>query len=123
MKYQEILVFPPKKLIFQKQVSRRQRTLIPIDLNDISSFERDTTLCHKIENNTLRYVAMCSDVVDQLLPTTSVNLEMSLDTQDIMNEQRRQQIQQREEQLRNADPDIEGEDTVGIELPKALTRR
>ncbi|KAJ3329158.1 Mcm2-7 hexameric complex component [Blyttiomyces sp. JEL0837] len=64
-----------KKFKYKEQINAiadREQSQIVIELDDIASFEQsDDELVRNIENNTLRYVNLFSEVIDQIIPVNS----------------------------------------------------
>lgn len=104
------------------KISKREQILFPIELDDILSYERQVTLCTKIEENTLRYVSIFGDVIEKLLPERQIDPNSAFDLTDIMIEQRLQQQKNRELTIQEQDPGL-FEEEVSFTLPKAITRR
>ena len=124
-KYKEIL----------QDIADRKKHTLAIELSDL--IEWNTTgaaLAEKIEQNTLRYLEICYETVDNILPPPSYIQGRQPDVVDVLLQQRQQRLQD----IQNAETENEAqqanqgnntgntvtkqkEDTV--QLPKALQRR
>ncbi|KAI8833408.1 MCM2/3/5 family-domain-containing protein [Chytriomyces cf. hyalinus JEL632] len=96
-------------------VAAREKEAFVVDLDDVASYEQsEEDLVRSIENNTPRYVALFSDVVDSLLPKNDENPDPALFSplEEII-----YQRKQRDQQMRDVD------DSQPVQFPPILTRR
>ena len=76
----------PKYLAMVRQCARRQRIRLPIFVDDLLEFfareESGLAMANGVQNNTLRYVVLFCEVVDELL-TERFQADVRFDTEDI----------------------------------------
>lgn len=109
-----------------------------IELDDVVAHFQNYLLCDLIEANTLRYIALFSNVIDQVMPSRSASMQFSQfegDTYDIYVDyllQRQHDLELKEQQQRNQLllQDSEPQDLANVAtaakvapIPKELTRR
>lgn len=125
-KYKELL----------QEIANRRKNTLAIELDDL--IEWSTTgaeLAEKIEQNTLRYLEIFYDTIDELIPMSSCP---NLDVIDILLQQRRSRLEELEDQTQAQDennptnPNQQGNGTNQnivkqkadtVQLPNALQRR
>jgi DNA replication licensing factor MCM7 len=105
------------------EIKRRERKELRIELNDVRAFRGlSGDFVSNIEGNTLRYIALFSEAVDELLlsSTEADVITPDGDTSDILRQHREKQVQEhakvqgKEEMTREA---------VAALFPPALTRK
>ncbi|EEY58911.1 DNA replication licensing factor MCM7 [Phytophthora infestans T30-4] len=110
----------PKYARMLQEVANRERTSIPIALDDIQIFEKDDpTFVSRIVRNARRYVALFSDAVDENLPAPTRDISDSQDVLDVLRISRAQEVAQ---QRQSDDGESQTVNPATI-FPPALMRR
>ncbi|KAI9909518.1 hypothetical protein PsorP6_015241 [Peronosclerospora sorghi] len=113
----------PKYTRMMQEVANRERTSIPIALDDVQSFDRDdATFVTRITRNARRYLALFADAVDEHLPPPTRDISEFQDVLDVLRLARAQEVaQQRQEQAH--DGTNRAVSTPTDVFPPALMRR
>jgi len=117
---------PREPLKYMRQIleiKKRERKALNIELNDVRAFRGlSGDFVSNIEGNTLRYIALFSEAVDELLRTSAVpdTITPDLETADILRQHREQQVR---EHARAQGLDELTPEAVAAIFPPALTRK
>ncbi|KAI9918898.1 hypothetical protein PsorP6_011259 [Peronosclerospora sorghi] len=86
---------PPKYARTLQEVANRERTSIPIALDDVQSFDRDdATFVTRITRNARWYLALFADAVDEHLPAPTRGISGFQDVLDVLRLARAQEVAQ-----------------------------
>ncbi|KAG7379878.1 Mcm2-7 hexameric complex component [Phytophthora pseudosyringae] len=113
----------PKYSRMLQEVANRERTSIPIALDDMQIFEKDdATFVTRIVRNARRYISLFSDAVDENLPPPTRDIADSQDVLDVLRMSRAQELAQ---QRQAEDTETDGSQPAGSAniFPPALMRR
>ncbi|CAI5709803.1 unnamed protein product [Peronospora destructor] len=116
----------PKYARMLHEVANRERTSIPISLDDVQIFDNDdATFVSRIVRNARRYISLFSDAVDENLPPPTRDISDSQDVLDVLRISRAQELAQ-QQQLNDNETDgshsISSGNAASI-FPPALMRR
>ncbi|KAI8609574.1 MCM2/3/5 family-domain-containing protein [Chytriomyces sp. MP71] len=101
----------------QQSVANRERESFVVSLDDIGEYEQSQDeLVRAIENNTPRYTALFSEVVDSMLPENSENVTSLRKLRD-------QQMREQQARENGAAGAAVGQENAGHVFPPILTRR
>ena len=65
-------------------VANRERLTIEIDLDDFKKYDKDERVIHDIERNTLRYVTVFSNAIDNVMPARDTTVRVEEDSIDVL---------------------------------------
>ncbi|KAG7387485.1 Mcm2-7 hexameric complex component [Phytophthora boehmeriae] len=113
----------PKYMRMLQEVANRERTSIPISLDDVQIFEHDEVFVTRIVRNARRYIALFSDAVDENLPPPTRDISDSQDVLDVLRMSRAQEMAQ-QRQAEDPSNQSEGQTLNAANIfPPALMRR
>ncbi|CAH0485024.1 unnamed protein product [Peronospora farinosa] len=116
----------PKYALMLQEVANRERTSIPISLDDVEIFDKDdATFVSRIVRNARRYISLLSDAVDENLPPPTRDISDSQDVLDVLRISRAQELAQLQQ---INDNEIDGSQSISSGnaaniFPSALMRR
>ncbi|CAI5715106.1 unnamed protein product [Peronospora effusa] len=116
----------PKYARMLQEVANRERTSIPISLDDVEIFDKDdATFVSRIVRNARRYISLLSDAVDENLPPPTRDISDSQDVLDVLRISRAQELAQLQQ---INDNEIDGSQSISSGnaaniFPSALMRR
>ncbi|KAE8905125.1 DNA replication licensing factor [Phytophthora fragariae] len=115
----------PKYARMLQEVANRERTSVPISLDDVQIFEKDDpAFVTRIVRNARRYISLFSDAVDENLPPPTTDISDSQDVLDVLRISRAQELAQ---QRQTEDPQTDGQPPANANaaniFPPALMRR
>ncbi|RLN93278.1 hypothetical protein BBJ28_00012583 [Nothophytophthora sp. Chile5] len=114
----------PKYARMLQEVANRERTAIPISLDDVQIFEKDDALVRRIVRNARRYVSLFADAVDENLPPPTRDISDSQDVLDVLRLSRAQELaQQRRPPTDEGDDAAPATTAANNVFPPALMRR
>ncbi|TMW59668.1 hypothetical protein Poli38472_004737 [Pythium oligandrum] len=93
----------PKYMRMLQEVANRERTSIPISLDDVQIFENDDSFVRRITRNTRRYIALFSEAIDENLPSPTRDVSDSQDVLDVLRMHRAQELAQQQQQTSGSD--------------------
>ncbi|KAJ0400619.1 hypothetical protein ATCC90586_008486 [Pythium insidiosum] len=108
----------PKYMRMLQEVANRERTSVPVALDDIQIHENDDAFVGRIVRNTRRYMVLFAEAIDDILPAPTRDISDSQDVLDVLRIHRAQELAQQQQQT-------SGTDTVNPAnvFPPALMRR
>ncbi|KAG3073347.1 DNA replication licensing factor [Phytophthora idaei] len=113
----------PKYARMMQEVANRERTSIPIALDDVQIFEKDDpTFVSRIVRNARRYIALFSDAVDENLPPPTRDISDSQDVLDVLRISRAQELAQ-QRQTEDGENQTASNANAATIFPPALMRR
>ncbi|KAG1712806.1 hypothetical protein DVH05_000541 [Phytophthora capsici] len=115
----------PKYARMLQEVANRERTSIPISLDDVQIFEKDdANFVSRIVRNARRYISLFADAVDENLPPPTRDISDSQDVLDVLRMSRAQEVAQQRQTEDNEDGSqpAANVNTANI-FPPALMRR
>ncbi|KAG3159437.1 DNA replication licensing factor [Phytophthora cactorum] len=113
----------PKYARMMQEVANRERTSIPIALDDVQIFEKDDpTFVSRIVRNARRYIALFSDAVDENLPPPTRDISDSQDVLDVLRISRAQELAQ-QRQTEDGENQTASNANAATIFPLALMRR
>ncbi|KAG2773982.1 DNA replication licensing factor [Phytophthora cactorum] len=113
----------PKYARMMQEVANRERTSIPIALDDVQIFEKDDpTFVSRIVRNARRYIALFSDAVDENLPPPTRDISDSKDVLDVLRISRAQELAQ-QRQTEDGENQTASNANAATIFPPALMRR
>ncbi|KAK1935722.1 DNA replication licensing factor mcm7 [Phytophthora citrophthora] len=115
----------PKYARMMQEVANRERTSIPISLDDMQIFEKeDINFVSRIVRNARRYISLFADAVDENLPPPTRDISDSQDVLDVLRMSRAQEVAQQRQTEDNEDgtQPAANANTANI-FPPALMRR
>ncbi|KAG1699881.1 hypothetical protein DVH05_012320 [Phytophthora capsici] len=115
----------PKYARMLQEVANRERTSIPISLDDVQIFEKDdANFVSRIVRNARRYISLFADAVDENLPPPTRDISASQDVLDVLRMSRAQEVAQQRQTEDNEDGSqpAANVNTANI-FPPALMRR
>eukprot|EP01084_Bolivina_argentea_P295085 507939_1 len=98
-----------------KEVANRERVSIDIELDDFRKYDKGFQVINDIESNTLRYISIFSDAIDNIMPHRDINAQITEDSIDVLADWRVRM--QRDLSDPTALPEVESA------IPKELLRR
>ncbi|KAK2723630.1 DNA replication licensing factor mcm7-like [Artemia franciscana] len=112
-----------------RKIAHREKVALEVDLEDVKKYDEE--LEERIINNTVRYVALASDVVEELIPLLREHEPTVRDALDVFIEHRLKaqavNIYRRAERLSQSDPaqaqNFVDSQRAQQQFPKELTRR
>lgn len=109
---------PAKRYLPQlKKIELRQQIELQVYLDDIEQYEGTDKIVSEIESNTLRFVAICNEAIDDLIPPLS-SAAAGYDVLDVLSQQNR------ETSIGNNQKDGKPKKILGdTAYPKELSRR
>ncbi|KAL4116813.1 hypothetical protein PRIC2_012265 [Phytophthora ramorum] len=114
----------PKYTRMLQEVANRERTSIPISLDDMLIFERDDpSFVTRVLRNTRRYISLFSDAVDENLPPPTRDISDSQDVLDVLRMSRAQELAQQRQTTDDTQPDGQPPANTANIFPPALMRR
>uniref|UniRef100_K3W9A1 DNA replication licensing factor MCM7 n=1 Tax=Globisporangium ultimum (strain ATCC 200006 / CBS 805.95 / DAOM BR144) TaxID=431595 RepID=K3W9A1_GLOUD len=108
----------PKYARMLQEVANRERTSVPISLDDIQIFEHDEELVRRIMRNTRRYISLFAEAIDENLPVPTRDISDSQDVLDVLRLHRAQELAQQTQQSSGS-----AEVNANNIFPPALMRR
>ncbi|KAG6951789.1 hypothetical protein JG688_00013589 [Phytophthora aleatoria] len=113
----------PKYARMMQEVANRERTSIPIALDDVQIFEKDDpTFVSRIVRNGRRYIALFSDAVDENLPPPTRDISDSQDVLDVLRISRAQELAQ-QRQTEDGENQTASNANAAAIFPPVLMRR
>ncbi|KAL7681569.1 putative mini-chromosome maintenance protein [Plasmopara halstedii] len=89
----------PKYARMMQEVANRERTSIPIALDDVEIYEKDDpSFVSRIVRNARRYIALFSDAIDENLPPPTKDISDTQDVLDVLRLSRAQELVQQSQQ-------------------------
>ncbi len=67
-----------------KEVANRERLSIDIELDVFRKYDKGFQVINDIESNTLRYVSIFSDAIDNIMPQRDINAQITEDSIDVL---------------------------------------
>ena len=67
-----------------KQVANRERVSIEIELDDFKKYDKGEEVINDLEKNTLRYVSVFSNAIDQIMPLKDSDANIEEDSIDVL---------------------------------------
>ncbi|KAL4088169.1 hypothetical protein PRIC1_012596 [Phytophthora ramorum] len=114
----------PKYTRMLQEVANRERTSIPISLDDMLIFERDDpSFVTRVLRNARRYISLFSDAVDENLPPPTRDISDSQDVLDVLRMSRAQELAQQRQTTDDTQPDGQPPANTANIFPPALMRR
>ncbi|CAH0519669.1 unnamed protein product [Peronospora belbahrii] len=116
----------PKYARMMQEVANRERTSIPISLDDVQIFDKDdANFVSRIVRNARRYISLFSDAVDENLPPPTRDISDFQDVLDVLRISRAQEMAQ-QRQINDSEIDSRQSTATGNAadiFPPALMRR
>ncbi|KAE8997320.1 DNA replication licensing factor [Phytophthora rubi] len=110
-----------------QEVANRERTSVPISLDDVQIFEKDDpAFVTRIVRNARRYISLFSDAVDENLPPPTRDISDSQDVLDVLRISRAQELAQQrqtEDAQTDGQPPANANANAANIFPPALMRR